>query len=67
MLCDVAELSAAAAGEFDDALEAELWASTMSSMCRFGPLPDPGGDADRLFGNALVRALEQLGGPDALV
>jgi hypothetical protein len=36
-------------------------------MWRFGPLPDPGGDADRLIGKALVRALEQLGGPGALV
>jgi hypothetical protein len=67
MLWEIAELAAAAAAEFDDALEAELWASTMASMWRFGPLPDPDGDADRLWGNALVRALEQVGGADALV
>jgi hypothetical protein len=67
MLCDVAELAAAAAAEFDDALEAELWASTIAGMWRFGPLPDPGGDSDRLFGSALVRALEELGGSDAAV
>jgi len=67
MLDDVAELAVAAAAEFDDALEAELWASAIASTWRFGRLPDPGGDADRLFGNALVRALEQVGGSDALV
>jgi hypothetical protein len=67
MLGDVAELAVAAAAEFDDVLEAELWASTIASTWRFGPLPCLGGDADRLFGNALVSALERVGGSDALV
>jgi hypothetical protein len=65
MLGEVAELIASEAADFNDALEAEMAASAIANTWRFGPLPDPGGDADRLFGNTLVRALERLGGSDA--
>ena len=67
MLGEVAELIASEAADFNGALEAEMAASAIANMWRFRALPDPGGDADRLFGNALVRALERLGGSDALV
>ena len=67
MLGEVAELIASEAADFNGELEAEMAASAIANMWRFGALPDPGGDADRLFGNALVRALERLGGSDAVV
>jgi hypothetical protein len=67
MLGEVAEMIASEAAGFNGALEAEMAASAIANMWRFGALPDPGGDADRLFGNALVRALERLGGSDAVV
>jgi hypothetical protein len=64
ILGTVAEIAAAGAGQPSDALEAEQWASSLVGTWRVGLLPDP--NADRLFGPGLVRALEGLGGPDAL-
>lgn len=60
----MAEIAVAAAGEPDDALDAEQWVSGLIGTWQVGPVPNP--DADRLFGPGLVCALERIGGRGAL-
>jgi hypothetical protein len=53
------------AGELQDALEAECWASELISMWRGRRLID--GDAEEVFLPALIRALERRSSPKSLV
>ena len=63
MLSEVAEIVAGGADEPTDALDAEVWASSLVGTLPRGPLLDMDSE---LLGRALVAALEKLGNAGAL-
>jgi len=64
LLGDLAEIAAAGAGEPDNALEAEQWASGLVGT--WGRWPLPHAELAERFGSDFVRALEGLGSTGAL-